>query len=162
MLSGGVFVRGHVISFPGEWFRGMYCCSSVKLLQKVSSVFRGRVILRFMSDLQAYLWFVFVLSELEDLLMSLKQVQHSLNDSQSQEDIELVLQLVQKPDFQKAFSIHNSVAHYMNRPSPPYPLTDHAQNLAQEVSGTCYICGLTKMSRKYGYIRNALTHMVSK
>ncbi|XP_073683223.1 protein PALS1 [Garra rufa] len=73
------------------------------------------------------------LLELEDLLMSLKQVQHSLNDSQSQEDIELVLQLVQKSDFQKAFNIHNSVAHYMNRPSPPYPMTDHAQSLAQEV-----------------------------
>lgn len=79
---------------------------------------------------------VFILSELEDLLMSLKQVQHNLNDSQSQEDVELVLQLVQKPDFQKAFNIHNAVAHYMNRPSPPYPLTDHAQSLAQEVSGT--------------------------
>lgn len=110
----------------------------------VSSVFTGRVFLRYTSDLQAYLWFVFVLSELEDLLMSLKQVQHSLNDSQSQEDIELVLQLVQKPDFQKAFNIHNAVAHYMNRPSPPYPLTDHTQSLAQEVSGTCYICGLSK------------------
>ncbi|XP_016104373.1 MAGUK p55 subfamily member 5-A, partial [Sinocyclocheilus grahami] len=72
------------------------------------------------------------LLELEDLLMSLKQVQHSLNDSQSQEDIELVLQLVQKSDFQKAFNIHNAVAHYMNRPSPPYPLTDHTQSLAQE------------------------------
>lgn len=78
----------------------------------------------------------FILSELEDLLMSLKQVQHSLNDSQSQEDVELVLQLVQKPDFQKAFNIHNAVAHNMNRPSPPYPLTDHAQSLAQEVSAT--------------------------
>ncbi|XP_042630168.1 protein PALS1-like [Cyprinus carpio] len=73
------------------------------------------------------------LLELEDLLMSLKQVQHSLNDSQSQDDIELVLQLVQKPDFQKAFNIHNAVAHYMNRPSPPYPMMDHAQSLAQEV-----------------------------
>uniref|UniRef100_A0A671KUD7 Protein PALS1 n=1 Tax=Sinocyclocheilus anshuiensis TaxID=1608454 RepID=A0A671KUD7_9TELE len=72
------------------------------------------------------------IGELEDLLMSLKQVQHSLNDSQSQEDIELVLQLVQKPDFQKAFNIHNAVAHYMNRPSPPYPMMDHAQGLAQE------------------------------
>uniref|UniRef100_A0A671PTU0 Protein PALS1 n=1 Tax=Sinocyclocheilus anshuiensis TaxID=1608454 RepID=A0A671PTU0_9TELE len=72
------------------------------------------------------------IGELEDLLMSLKQVQHSLNDSQSQEDIELVLQLVQKSDFQKAFNIHNAVAHYMNRPSPPYPLTDHTQSLAQE------------------------------
>uniref|UniRef100_A0A672LRP6 Protein PALS1 n=1 Tax=Sinocyclocheilus grahami TaxID=75366 RepID=A0A672LRP6_SINGR len=72
------------------------------------------------------------IGELEDLLMSLKQVQHSLNDSQSQEDIELVLQLVQKRDFQKAFDIHNAVAHYMNRPSPPYPMMDHAQSLAQE------------------------------
>uniref|UniRef100_A0A671KXA9 Protein PALS1 n=1 Tax=Sinocyclocheilus anshuiensis TaxID=1608454 RepID=A0A671KXA9_9TELE len=99
----------------------------------VSSVLTSRVFLRYMSDLQAYLRFVFVLSELEDLLMSLKQVQHSLNDSQSQEDIELVLQLVQKPDFQKAFNIHNAVAHYMNRPSPPYPMMDHAQGLAQEV-----------------------------
>uniref|UniRef100_A0A8C2EFR5 Protein PALS1 n=1 Tax=Cyprinus carpio TaxID=7962 RepID=A0A8C2EFR5_CYPCA len=72
------------------------------------------------------------IGELEDLLMSLKQVQHSLNDSQSQDDIELVLQLVQKPDFQKAFNIHNAVAHYMNRPSPPYPMMDHAQSLAQE------------------------------
>uniref|UniRef100_A0A673FRX6 Protein PALS1 n=1 Tax=Sinocyclocheilus rhinocerous TaxID=307959 RepID=A0A673FRX6_9TELE len=72
------------------------------------------------------------IGELEDLLMSLKQVQHSLNDSQSQEDIELVLQLVQKPDFQKAFNIHNAVAHYMNRPSPPYPMMDQAQGLAQE------------------------------
>lgn len=77
---------------------------------------------------------MFVVSELEDLLMSLKQVQHCLNDSQSQEDMELVLQLVQKPDFQKAFNIHNAVAHYMNRPSPPFPLMDHAQTLTQEVS----------------------------
>ncbi|XP_036450067.1 MAGUK p55 subfamily member 5-A [Colossoma macropomum] len=71
--------------------------------------------------------------ELEELLMSLKQVQHCLGDAQSQEDVELVLQLVQKPDFQKAFHIHNAVALHMNRPSPPFPLTDCAQSLAHEV-----------------------------
>uniref|UniRef100_A0AAY4BAG8 Protein PALS1 n=1 Tax=Denticeps clupeoides TaxID=299321 RepID=A0AAY4BAG8_9TELE len=70
--------------------------------------------------------------ELEDLLMSLKQVQHCLGDAQSQEDVEAVLQLVQKNDFQKAFTIHNSVALYMNRASPPYPVTDRAQSLALE------------------------------
>ncbi|XP_035238284.1 MAGUK p55 subfamily member 5-A isoform X1 [Anguilla anguilla] len=73
------------------------------------------------------------LLELEDLLMSLKQVQHCLSDSQSQEDVALVLQLVQKTDFQKAFSIHNAVALHMNRPSPPFPLTARVQGLAQEV-----------------------------
>ncbi|XP_053489608.1 protein PALS1 [Ictalurus furcatus] len=73
------------------------------------------------------------LLELEELLMSLKQVQHCLGDAQSQEDVELVLQLVQKPDFQKAFNIHNAVALHMNQPSPPFPLTDRAQSLVHEV-----------------------------
>uniref|UniRef100_A0AAR2KYR1 Protein PALS1 n=1 Tax=Pygocentrus nattereri TaxID=42514 RepID=A0AAR2KYR1_PYGNA len=73
------------------------------------------------------------LLELEELLMSLKQVQHCLGDTRSQEDVELVLQLVQKPDFQKAFNIHNAVALHMNRPSPPFPLMDCAQSLAHEV-----------------------------
>lgn len=73
------------------------------------------------------------LLELEELLLSLKQVQGCLSDSQSQADIELVLQLVQKTDFQKAVNIHNAVALHMNRPSPPYPHTDHALTLAQEV-----------------------------
>ncbi|KAM9466075.1 protein PALS1 [Clarias gariepinus] len=73
------------------------------------------------------------LLDLEELLMSLKQVQHCLGDAQSQEDVDLVLQLVQKPDFQKAFNIHNAVALHMNRPSPPFPLTDRAQSLVQEV-----------------------------
>uniref|UniRef100_A0AAR2IRP4 Protein PALS1 n=1 Tax=Pygocentrus nattereri TaxID=42514 RepID=A0AAR2IRP4_PYGNA len=72
------------------------------------------------------------LLELEELLMSLKQVQHCLGDTRSQEDVELVLQLVQKPDFQKAFNIHNAVALHMNRPSPPFPLMDCAQSLAHE------------------------------
>lgn len=81
---------------------------------------------------------VCVLTDLEELLMSLKQVQHCLGDSQSQEDVELVLQLVQKPDFQKAFNIHNAVAVHMNRPSPPFPLTESAQSLVHEVRSINY------------------------
>uniref|UniRef100_A0A3B3SVK9 Protein PALS1 n=1 Tax=Paramormyrops kingsleyae TaxID=1676925 RepID=A0A3B3SVK9_9TELE len=73
------------------------------------------------------------LLDLEDLLMSLKQVQHCLGDTQSQEDVELVLQLVQKTDFQNAFTIHNAVAQHMNQASPPYPVMGRAQTLVQEV-----------------------------
>ncbi|KAL0969740.1 hypothetical protein UPYG_G00231650 [Umbra pygmaea] len=73
------------------------------------------------------------LLELEDLLISLKQMQNCLSDAQSQDDVELVLQLVQKTDFQKAYNIHNAVVQHMNRPSPPYPHTERAQSLALEV-----------------------------
>ncbi|XP_061096265.1 protein PALS1 isoform X1 [Conger conger] len=91
------------------------------------------------------------LLELEDLLMSLKQVQHCLSDAQSQEDVALVLQLVQKSDFQKAFGIHNAVALHMNRPSPPFPLTAQAQGLAQEVQ-----TALQSTQQKDGLELNAL------
>ena len=73
-------------------------------------------------------------AELEELLLSLKQVQHCLGDEQSREDVEMVLQLVQKTDFQKAFSIHNAVAQHMHRASPPFPLTERAQGLTHEVA----------------------------
>lgn len=73
------------------------------------------------------------LLELEELLLSLKQVQHCLSDEQSREDLEMVLQLVQKTDFQKAFNIHNAVAQHMHRASPPFPLTERAQGLTHEV-----------------------------
>lgn len=73
------------------------------------------------------------LLELEELLLSLKQVQGCLSDSESQTDISLVLALLQKTDFQSALRLHNSVARSMHRPSPPYPHTDQALGLAQEV-----------------------------
>lgn len=74
-----------------------------------------------------------LLAELDDLLSSLKHIQHSLVDSQSQEDISVVLQLVQNTDFQNAFRVHNSVAVNMSKASPPYPLAANAQDLSQEV-----------------------------
>ncbi|XP_070787351.1 protein PALS1 isoform X1 [Pituophis catenifer annectens] len=71
--------------------------------------------------------------EVDELLCSLKHVQHTLIDPQSQEEISLILQLVQNTDFQNAFKIHNAVTVHMNKASPPYPLISNAQELAQEV-----------------------------
>lgn len=70
---------------------------------------------------------------MEDLFASLKHIQHTLVDSQSQEDISLLLQLLQNKDFQNAFKIHNAVTVHMNKASPPFPLLANAQDLAQEV-----------------------------
>ncbi|XP_037341835.2 protein PALS1-like [Pungitius pungitius] len=72
------------------------------------------------------------LLELEELLLSLKQVRGSLSDQQSQHDVELVLALLNKSDFQSALKIHNAVATSMHRPSPPYPHTQQALQLALE------------------------------
>ncbi|KAG5265750.1 hypothetical protein AALO_G00245980 [Alosa alosa] len=91
------------------------------------------------------------LLELEELLLSLKQVQHCLGDEQSREDVELVLQLVQKNDFQKAFNIHNAVAQHMHRASPPFPLTERAQGLTHEVQSM-----LLSTQHKEGLELNAL------
>uniref|UniRef100_H3CU21 Protein PALS1 n=1 Tax=Tetraodon nigroviridis TaxID=99883 RepID=H3CU21_TETNG len=73
------------------------------------------------------------LAELEELLLSLKQVRGCLTDQQSQNDIEMVLALLHKSDFQSALKIHNAVAASMHRPSPPYPHTEQAFQLAMEV-----------------------------
>ncbi|KAM4625211.1 protein PALS1 [Polymixia lowei] len=73
------------------------------------------------------------LLELEELLLSLKQVQGCLSDPQSQSDIELVLALLHKSDFQSALRIHNAVANSMHQPSPPYPHTHQALQLTMEV-----------------------------
>uniref|UniRef100_W5N9X9 Protein PALS1 n=1 Tax=Lepisosteus oculatus TaxID=7918 RepID=W5N9X9_LEPOC len=89
--------------------------------------------------------------DLEDLLASLKHIQYSLSDSQSQEDISVVLQLIQKTDFQNAFQIHNAVALHMNKPSPPFPLTSNAQDLSQEVQAI-----LRSSQQKDGLELNAL------
>ncbi|XP_017158997.1 MAGUK p55 subfamily member 5-A-like [Poecilia reticulata] len=73
------------------------------------------------------------LLELEELLLSLKQVRSCLSDQQSQNDVELVLALLSKSDFQSALRIHNAVASSMQQPTPPFPLTQQALPLALEV-----------------------------
>ncbi|KAJ7399369.1 MAGUK p55 subfamily member 5 [Pitangus sulphuratus] len=89
--------------------------------------------------------------EVEELLTSLKHIQHVLVDPQSQEDISLILQLVQNSDFQNAFKIHNAVTVHMNKASPPYPLISNAHELAQEVQ-----CVLKPSHHKDGQELNAL------
>lgn len=74
------------------------------------------------------------LPELDDLLLSLEQVQHCLDsDQQSQEDLQLVMGLLRTSDFQAAFQLHCAIALGMQRISPPFPLTAQAQALCQEV-----------------------------
>ncbi|XP_043929959.1 protein PALS1 [Protopterus annectens] len=78
--------------------------------------------------------------EIEDLLSSLKHIQHMFVDSQSQEDVSLILQLIQNKDVQNAWKMHNAVAIHMNKTSPPYPLTSYAQQLSQEVQLSLKTC----------------------
>ncbi|MED6293933.1 MAGUK p55 subfamily member 5-A [Characodon lateralis] len=80
------------------------------------------------------------LLELEELLLSLKQVRGCLSDQQSQNDVELVLALLNKSDFQSALKIHNAVASSMHQPSPPFPQTQQAQPLAVEVRNLMQSC----------------------
>ncbi|XP_067429060.1 MAGUK p55 subfamily member 5b isoform X2 [Thunnus thynnus] len=72
-------------------------------------------------------------AELEEFLQALKCVQQSLTDTQSQQDVELVLQLLAKEDFRNAYSVYSAVSLQMNRVSPSSPLTVQAQDLCQEV-----------------------------
>ncbi|XP_029984317.1 MAGUK p55 subfamily member 5b isoform X2 [Sphaeramia orbicularis] len=72
-------------------------------------------------------------AELEELLQALKWAQHSLTDAQSQQDVELLLQLLAKEDFRNSYNIYTVVSQQMNRVSPTSPLTAQAQDLCQEV-----------------------------
>lgn len=74
-----------------------------------------------------------MLSELEDLLDSLQHLQLCLPDAESQQDVQLLLELLLQSDFQQAFITHRSVAQSMRRLCPPFPLTSHAQQLRDEV-----------------------------
>uniref|UniRef100_A0AAY4A6R3 Protein PALS1 n=2 Tax=Denticeps clupeoides TaxID=299321 RepID=A0AAY4A6R3_9TELE len=73
------------------------------------------------------------LEDLADLKACLLELQPSLNDAQSQEDLRLVTELLQSHDFQSAFSMHLCMTLGMQRISPPFPLTTQAQGLCQEV-----------------------------
>ncbi|XP_041832253.1 MAGUK p55 subfamily member 5b [Melanotaenia boesemani] len=71
--------------------------------------------------------------ELEDLLQAVKWVQHCLNDPQSQQDVDLIMQLLAKEEFKNAYTIYTVLSQQMNRVSPTSPLTAQAQDLCQEV-----------------------------
>ncbi|XP_039637431.1 MAGUK p55 subfamily member 5b isoform X2 [Perca fluviatilis] len=71
--------------------------------------------------------------ELVELLQALKWAQHCLTDVQSQQDAELIMQLLAKEDFRNAYTIYSAVSQQMTRVSPTSPLTAQAEDLCQEV-----------------------------
>ncbi|XP_061741769.1 MAGUK p55 subfamily member 5b [Nerophis ophidion] len=73
------------------------------------------------------------IDELEEVLQAVKWVQQCLTDAQSQQDAELLLQLLAKDDFKCAYSIYAVVSQKMNRVNPTSPLTVQAQDLCLEV-----------------------------
>ncbi|XP_026196453.1 MAGUK p55 subfamily member 5b isoform X1 [Anabas testudineus] len=72
-------------------------------------------------------------AELEELMQALKWVQQCLTDAQSQQDVDLIMQLLAKEDFRNAYAIYCAVSQQMSRVSPTSPLTSQAQDLCQEV-----------------------------
>ncbi|MEQ2178073.1 hypothetical protein GOODEAATRI_010165 [Goodea atripinnis] len=72
------------------------------------------------------------LSELEELLQVLKWVQQCLMDSQSQQDVETIMQLLTKEEFRNAYTIYSVLSQQMSTVSPTSPLTVQAQDLCQE------------------------------
>ncbi|XP_061668923.1 MAGUK p55 subfamily member 5b [Syngnathoides biaculeatus] len=72
-------------------------------------------------------------AELEELLQAVKWAQQCVSDAQSQQDAELLLQLLGQDDFKCAYSIYTVVSQKMNRVNPTSPLTVQAQELCQEV-----------------------------
>uniref|UniRef100_A0AAQ6AJU0 Protein PALS1 n=1 Tax=Amphiprion ocellaris TaxID=80972 RepID=A0AAQ6AJU0_AMPOC len=67
-----------------------------------------------------------------ELLQALKWVQLCLADAQSQQDVELIMQLLTKEDFRNAYTIYSIVSQQMSRVSPTSSLTAQAQDLCQE------------------------------
>lgn len=72
-------------------------------------------------------------TEVAEVLQALKWAQHCLHDAQSQQDVELIMQLVVKEDFRNAFTIYSAVAQQMAMVSPTSPLTAQAEDLCMEV-----------------------------
>lgn len=88
-------------------------------------------------------------SELEELLQALKWVQHCLTDAQSQQDVELIAQLLAKEDFRNAYTIFSAVSQQKSRVSPTSPLTAQAEDLCQEVRITVILKQLVKAESKH-------------
>jgi len=71
-------------------------------------------------------------SEVAELLQTLKWAHRCLPDAQSQQDVELIMQLLTKEDFKNAYSIYMAVS----RVIPTSALTGQAEDLCQEVPET--------------------------
>ncbi|XP_037304983.2 MAGUK p55 subfamily member 5b isoform X1 [Pungitius pungitius] len=72
-------------------------------------------------------------ADLAELLQALKWAHHCLADTQSQQDVELIMQLLSKEDFKNAYTIFIAVSQQMSKVIPTSPLTAQAEDLCQEV-----------------------------
>ncbi|XP_059213110.1 MAGUK p55 subfamily member 5b [Centropristis striata] len=72
-------------------------------------------------------------ADLTEVLQALKWAKHCLSDAQSQQDVELIMQLLAKEDFKNAYTIYSAVSQQMTRVSPTSPLTAQAGDLCMEV-----------------------------
>ncbi|XP_042602460.1 MAGUK p55 subfamily member 5b isoform X2 [Cyprinus carpio] len=79
-------------------------------------------------------------TELEDLLDSLQHLQLCLTDAESQQDVQLLLELLLQSDFQQAFITHRSGAQSTRHPCPPFPLTANAQQLRNKALMEAHDC----------------------
>lgn len=103
------------------------------------------------------LWFHFcpyLPPELEELQQALKWTQLCLTDSQSQQDVDMIMQLLVTEDFRNAFNIYTAVSQQKSRVSPTSPLTVQAEDLCQEV-GTVPII-LVYFSKKKSPFRSTI------
>nr|ADD25764.1 photoreceptor-layer-nok-like protein [Danio rerio] len=73
-------------------------------------------------------------TDLDSVLQCLHHLHQCVLDEESQQDVELLLDLLLQTNFQQAFIMQRSVAQGMSRLCPPpYPLTAHAQQLRGQV-----------------------------
>ncbi|KAM3602752.1 uncharacterized protein V6R79_010033 [Siganus canaliculatus] len=72
-------------------------------------------------------------ADLAELLQAVKWAQHCLTDAQSQQDVELIMQLLTKEDFRNAYTVYTAVSQQKSRVSPTSPLTVKAEDLILEV-----------------------------
>lgn len=71
--------------------------------------------------------------DVEEWQQALKWTLHCLSDMQSQQDVELIMQLLSTEDFRAAYSVYKAVSQQKSRVSPTSPLTVQAEDLCQEV-----------------------------
>ncbi|XP_024912736.1 MAGUK p55 subfamily member 5-A isoform X1 [Cynoglossus semilaevis] len=72
-------------------------------------------------------------AEMEELLQAVRWMQQRLTDTESQQDVELLLQLLNKDHFKDAYTIFSAVSQPTGRVTPSSALTLQAQDLCQEV-----------------------------
>lgn len=82
-------------------------------------------------------------------MQALKWAQHCLTDAQSQQDVELIMQLLAKEDFRNAYTVYSAVSQQKSRVSPTSPLTAQAEDLCQEVRIMVILKQLVKAGNKH-------------